>query len=134
LLRWSERVTAPHEYRVVLRSGDFEHKLARYFSRGLDLSVELEVAGVRYGPSHSVPRRYDPHWDYEFPRPIRWKLGDPVRIRVTDHTWADRVVVEIASADGDPLALKLLTGEAWSGKNRLTFESDFALPTLPQIE
>jgi hypothetical protein len=44
------------------------------------------------------------------------------------------VVVEFASADGDPLALKMLTGEVWSGPNRLTFECDFAMPTLPNIE
>jgi hypothetical protein len=134
LLRWSEKVTAPQEYRVVLRSGDFDHKVARYFSRGPDLTVEVEVAGARYGPSPSTPRRYDPEWNYEFPRRIRWKLGDPVRIRVTDLTWSPRVVAEFASEDGDPLALKMLTGDVWSGPNRLTFECDFALPTLPNIE
>jgi hypothetical protein len=134
LLRWSERVTAPAEYRVVLRRGSFERKIARFFSLGPDLSVELEVAGVRYGPSNITVNQYNPEWNYEFARPVRWKLGDPVRIRVTDHDWRDRVVVEIASEDGDPLAMRLLCGEANSGPNRLTFESDFALPTLPKIE
>src|SRR5262249_15552384 len=43
LLRWSERVTAPGEYKVVLRDGQFEKKIARLLSRGPDLSVELEV-------------------------------------------------------------------------------------------
>ncbi|TMQ29281.1 MAG: hypothetical protein E6K70_25940, partial [Planctomycetota bacterium] len=33
LLRWSERVTAPGEYRVILRNGLFEKRLARFFSR-----------------------------------------------------------------------------------------------------
>jgi hypothetical protein len=134
LLRWTEKVTAPHEYRVVLRSGDFEHKVARWFSGGPSLSVELEVAGARYGPSHYVAKRYDPDWDYEFPRPIRWKLGDPVRVRVIDNTWGQRVVAEFAAPDGDPLALRLLTGDAWSGKNRLTFACDFSMPSLPKIE
>jgi hypothetical protein len=134
LLRWSERVTAPNDYRVTLRSGQFEKRIARFFSRGPDLSVELEVAGVRYGPSNIVVNRYDPDWNYEFNRPVRWKLGDKVIIRVTDHDWKDRVVVEIASDDGDPLGMRLLAGEANSGTNRLTFESDFALPALPKIE
>jgi hypothetical protein len=134
LLRWSEMVTGLAEYRVVLRSGQFEKNVARFFSRGPDLSVQLEVAGVRYGPSPIVRNRYDPEWEYEFPRRVRWKLGDPVRIRVTDHDWWDRVVVDVSSADGDALAMRLLAGEAWSGGNRLTFASDFALPTLPPIE
>ncbi|HXG11314.1 MAG TPA: hypothetical protein VNK04_16285 [Gemmataceae bacterium] len=134
LLRWSERVTAPNEYRVVLRRGDFEHKIAHFFSRGPDLSVELEVAGVRYGPSNIVANRYDPDWDYEFPRRVRWKLGDPVVIRVVDHDWKDRVVLEVRSEEGDPLAMRLLSGEVWSGRNGLMFESDFALPKLPKVE
>jgi hypothetical protein len=134
LLRWSERVTAPNEYRVTLRGGHFEKGVARFFSRGPDLSVELEVAGVRYGPSNITANQYDPNWNYEFNRPVRWKLGDKVIVRVTDHDWKDRVVVEIASNDDDPLGMRLLTGEANSGSNRLTFESDFALPALPKIE
>jgi hypothetical protein len=134
LLRWSERVTAPQEYRVVLHRGNFDHGVARWISRGPQLSVELEVAGARYGPSPVVLRRYDPEWEYEFPRKVRWKLGDPVRVRVTEHCWSPRVVAEFASEEGDPLALKMLTGPVWSGPNSLTFESDFALPTLPKIE
>jgi hypothetical protein len=134
LLKWSERVTAPHEYKVTLRSGQFQNKVARLLSRGPDLSVELEVAGVRYGPSNIVVNRYDPDWNYEFTRPVRWKLGDKVIIRVTDHDWWNRVVVEIASDDSDVLGMRLLAGEANSGPNRLTFESDFALPALPKIE
>jgi hypothetical protein len=134
LLRWSERVTAPREYRVILRNGWFEKRLARFFSRGPDLSVEIEVAGVRYGPSNIVVNQYEPEWNYEFPRRIRWKLGDPVRIRVTDHDYWDRVMVDILSGDGDPLAMQLLSGDAWCGKNRVTFESDFTMPNLPKIE
>lgn len=134
LLRWSERITAPHEYRVVLRSGQFDHSVARFFSRGPKLSVELEVAGVRYGPSTICKNRYDPEWNFEFPRPVRWKSGDPVHIRVTEHSWADRVVLDLSSADGEPLALQLLSGEVWAGTNCLKFESDFALPGLPPVE
>src|SRR5262249_12923664 len=97
LLRWTEKVTSPQNYKVVAHGGSFDHKVALYFSRGPDLSVEIEVAGVRYGPSQVVANRYDPDWNYEFPRRVRWKMGDPVRIRVTDHDWYQRVVVDIAS-------------------------------------
>ena len=127
-------MTAPNDYKVTLRRGHFDRKVARFFSLGPDLSVELEVAGVRYGPSNITVNKYDPEWNYEFNRPVRWKLGDKVIIRVTDHDWKDRVVVEIASADDDRLGMRLLSGEANSGPNRLTFESGFALPTLPTIE
>jgi hypothetical protein len=134
LLRWSEKVAVPRDYKVVVRGGDFEHKIAFWLSRGPDLSIEIEVAGVRYGPSQIVKNRYDPDWDYEFPRPIRWKLGDPVRIRIYDHDYWKRKVLEFASDEGDPLAMRLLSGETAAGPNRVTFESDFAMPTLPRIE
>jgi hypothetical protein len=134
LLRWSERVTERHEYKVTLRRGDFDHKINKWFTRSPDLSVELEVNGVLYGPSNIVVNHFDPEWNYEFSRPVKWKLGDKVVIRVTDHDYWKKMVVEIASADDDPLAMKLLSGEAASGPNRLTFESDFALPKLPPIE
>ena len=96
LLRWTERVTAIGEYRVILGDGHFDKKVARFFSLGPDLSVELEVAGIRYGPSIITVNQYDPQWNYEFPRRIRWKLGDPVRIIVTDHDyWRRNVVVRV---------------------------------------
>jgi hypothetical protein len=133
LLRWTERVTAPGEYRVVLKSGDFDHSVAPFFSRGAKLSVMIEVAGVRHGPSSIVKNRYDPDWDYEFPRRVRWKLGDPVRIVVTDNNYWGKVVADV-SFDGDPLALRMLTGDVQTPKGRLTFGSDFALPQLPVIE
>lgn len=133
VLRWTERVTVPGEYKVVLKNGSFDPDMARWISRGLKLSVEVEVNGVRHGPSTIIKNTSEPEWNYEFPRRVRWKLGDPVRVVVTDHTWTDRVVVEIASGD-DALALRMLAGEAVSGPNRVTFESDFALPKLPVIE
>jgi hypothetical protein len=134
MLRWTERVTQPGEYRVVLKSGSFDRKVAHFFSRGPSLSVEIEVNGVRYGPSNIVARNYQPEWNYEFPRRIRWKLGDRVRIVVTDNYYWDRRVVEISSDENDPLAMRFLSGEANSGKNSLTFASDFAMPVLPKIE
>lgn len=135
LLRWTERIRSPGQYRVVLRKGQIEQRLtSRLVSRGPDLSVELEVAGVRYGPSNITTNSYTPEWNYEFPRRIRWQLGDPVRIRVTDHDYVSRVVLDIASVEGEPLALQLLTGEVWSGGTMLGFESDFRLPELPPVE
>jgi hypothetical protein len=134
LLRWGERVTGVGEYRVILRSGQFDNKAAAFFSRGPSLSVEIEVNGVRYGPSNIVKRRYDPDWNYEFPRRVRWKLGDTVRIRVTDNYYWSRPVADIASADGDPLAMRMISGEVHSGTTMVSFESDFRMPTMPKIE
>jgi hypothetical protein len=134
LLRWTEQVTEPHEYRVVLKSGSFDPKSVGWFSRGLSLSVEIEVGGVRYGPSTIVSRSCSPEWDYEFPRPVRWKLGDSVRIVVTDHYYWKRVVADMYPPDGDPLGMRLLSGETLSGTHRITFESDFHMPVLPKIE
>lgn len=134
LLRWTERVTQPGEYRIVLKSGNFDRKVAYFFSRGPSLSVEIEVNGVRYGPSNIVARSYQPEWNYEFPRRVRWKLGDSVRIFVTDNYYWDRRVAEVSSEENDPLALRLLGGEVTAGKNSLTFESDFIVPTMPKIE
>jgi hypothetical protein len=134
LLRWTERVTQPGEYRVVLRSGSFDRKVAHFFSRGPSLSVEIEVNGARYGPSNIVARNYQPEWNYEFPRRIRWKHGESVRIIVTDNYYWDRRVADISSDENDPLAMRLLSGEVNSGRNSLSFESDFTMPVLPKIE
>jgi hypothetical protein len=134
LLRWSERVSQRNEYRVTLKSGHFEKSVARFFSRGPDLSVELVVNGVRHGPSNIVVNRYDPEWNYEFPRPIRWKVGDSIHIVVTDHDWKDRTVLYLATEPDDLLSVRWLCGETWSGKNLLVFESNFTMPSLPRIE
>ena len=134
LLRWTERVTQPGEYRVVLKSGSFDHKVAYFFSRGPSLSVVIEVNGVRYGPSNIVARNYQPEWNYEFPRRVRWKLGDSVRIIVTDNYYWNRGVGDVSSEETNPLAMRMLSGEIQVGKNSLTFESDFTMPVMPKIE
>jgi hypothetical protein len=134
LLRWSERTATEREYRVTLKSGQFDPKSAGWFSSGMHLSVEVEVNGVIYGPSTIVRKTAYPQWNYEFPRRIRWKLGDRVKIKVTDHYYWRRTILEIRSDDGDPLALGLLSGEVRTGKHSLRFESDFDMPTLPRIE
>lgn len=134
LLRWAERVAQPHDYRVVLKSGQFDKKIAWTLSRGPDLSVEIEVNGVRYGPSSIVKNQYEPQWDYEFPRRVRWKLGDPVRIRVYDHDYYKRLVLDIVAEPNDAVALWMVSGGVCLGENTLVFESDFAMPVLPLVE
>src|SRR6185437_13461177 len=130
VLRWTERVTQPGEYRVVLKSGSFDRKVAYFFSRGPSLSVEIEVNGVRYGPSNIVARNYQPEWNYEFPRRVRWKLGDTVRIVITDNYYWNRRVADISSDQSEPVSMRWLSGEVNSGTNSLTFESDFTMPTM----
>lgn len=134
LLRWGERISGESEYKVTLKSGSFDPKSVQYFSRGLNLSVELEVNGVAYGPSTIVKRSAEPEWNYEFPRPIRWKRGDRVRIKVMDHYYWLRTIVDVSSADGDLLGMKMLSGAVSSGKHTVVFESDFGMPVLPKLE
>ncbi len=135
LLRFGERVQSEADYKVTLVSGDFDHSSrANWFSRGPSLAVELEINGVRHGPSNIIGHSYGPEWNYEFPRPVRWKLGDSVRIIVTDHYYWERTVCDIVSDGNDPFALRLLSGEVCCGKHRLVFASNFNLPVLPKIE
>jgi GTPase SAR1 family protein len=134
LLRWSERVRGDNEYKVTIKSGSFDPKSVGYFSRGLSLSVELEVNGVPYGPSTIVKRSAEPEWNYEFPRPIRWRLGDRVRVKVIDHYYWQRTIVDVSSDNDDQVAMKMLSGSVSSGKHTLIFESDLGIPVLPKLE
>ena len=122
----------------MLRRGEVEAAVGKYLSGGgPDLGVVLEVAGVTYGPSPVVPNSYRPIWDYAFPRAVRWKLGDPVVVRVIDYDWSDSVVAELKSRAGDPLALRNLSGTikfAKGGRTSVTFTSDFHIPSLPLPE
>ena len=47
-----------------------------------------------------------PIWDYTFPQPITWKLGDPVTIRIIDYDWSASEVYVLHSRQGDPLAMR----------------------------
>src|SRR5262249_11319595 len=47
LLQWTERVTQPADYRVVVHNGSFDKNIGRWLTRGPQLSVTIEVAGVR---------------------------------------------------------------------------------------
>lgn len=133
-LDWWDKVSVPHDYRVTLRRGAVEPDIGKYLSGGgPDLAVTVEVAGAVHGPTPVVPNAYRPIWDYTFPRPVRWKLGDPVTITVTDHDWSNSVVYTFTTRKGDPLAIRNLSGTikgAKGGTTTLTFASDFRMPTL----
>lgn len=137
-LDWFEKVSAPADYRVTLRRGEVEPDVGKYLGGGgPDLGVVLEVAGTTYGPSPVVPNSRRPIWDYAFPRPVRWKLGDPVVVKVVDYDWSDTVVAVLTSRRGDPLAIRNLSGTikfAKGGRTSLTFASDFRMPALTPPE
>ncbi len=133
---WWDKVSTTAEYRVQLRRGHFEAKLGSTFGGAPDLSVILEVAGVTYGPSPVIRNNYDPIWDHTFSRPIRWKLGDPVVVKVLDHgMWSESTPITLKSKAGDPLALRLLSETirpTKGGATHLIFASDFRIPELPK--
>jgi hypothetical protein len=132
LLQWVDKVSETNEYTISLKSGSFSKKVAHMVSRGASLSVEIEVGGVRYGPSTIVTRSYEPEWDYEFPRKVKWKTGDEVRIIVTDNYFWKRRVGD--TTFDDPFALQKLAGEVEVTHGSLTFASDFIMPSLPKAE
>ncbi|WZO98352.1 hypothetical protein EP7_005413 [Isosphaeraceae bacterium EP7] len=128
---WWEKVIAPGQYRVTLKWGEFPPEV------GKNLAVVLEVAGVTHGPSPVIPNTLRPIWQYTFPRPITWKLGDPVTIKVVrDVGWFSsnlKPLITLQTPKGDALGMRLLTGPikpSRGGKTTLVFESDFAIPRL----
>lgn len=137
-LAWWDRTTRPGEYHVVLRNGEVEPGVGKYLGGGgPNLAVEIWVNGVKHGPSPVAPNTYRPIWNYTFPRPIQWKYGDPVVVRILDTDWSDSGVFRLTSPKDDPLAMRLLSGEvkpAKGGRTRLVFSSDFQIPTLPRPE
>jgi GTPase SAR1 family protein len=137
-LDWWDKVEVPGEYTVTLRRGQVESNVGKYLGGGgPDLGVVVEVGGVTYGPSPVVPNTHRPIWDYTFPRPIRWKLGDPVTVRIIDHDWSDSVVFTFNTRKGDPLAIRNLSGTikaAKGGRTSLTFASSFRMPVLSRPE
>ncbi len=112
--------------------------MGKYFSgAGPDLGVVIEVAGTTYGPSSVIRDSHRPIWDYTFPQPITWKLGDPITIRLIDYDWSASDVYILNSRQGDPLAMRLLSGTikpAKGGKTTLVFASDFEMPGLSEPE
>lgn len=134
LMRWSEGVKGEREYKVVAERGEFSGKLGRWYTRGPDLSVAIEVNGVRYGPSGFIKNHYNPRWNYEFPRPVRWKMGDRVRVIVKDHDFWGRTVLDHTSDEKDMLSMRLLNGALQVGGHTLWFKADFEVPSLPKID
>jgi hypothetical protein len=100
--------------------------------------VVIEVAGVTYGPSPVIRNNYQPIWDYTFPRPIRWKLGDPVTVKVIDNGyWSNSTPLILNSPKGDPLAIRNISESIKPSKSNtgtLIFTSDFKIPELPKPE
>ena len=135
-LEWWDKVSVPGQYRVTLRRGEVEPTVGKYLSgSGPDLGVIIEVAGAVHGPSSVIKDSYRPIWDYTFPQPITWKLGDPVTIRLIDYDWSATEVYTLTSRQGDPLAIRLLTGTvkpSKGGKTTLVFASDFTMPKLSE--
>jgi GTPase SAR1 family protein len=133
-LKWWVQVSTPHEYRVTLRRGAVGPDVGKTMAGAPSLSVELWVAGVKYGPTPTIPDTRRPTWDYTFPRPIRWKYGDLVSIRLVDHDWwSASGVLTMNTARGDKLGMRMLSGTvrpSKGGKTSLTFDSDFAMPRL----
>ncbi|MBV8678293.1 MAG: hypothetical protein JO355_14110 [Planctomycetaceae bacterium] len=133
-LDWWDKVSVPGEYRVTLRRGEVAPDVGKYLGGGgPDLGVVIEVAGQTYGPSPVVRNTHRPIWDYTFPRPIRWKSGDPVTIKVIDYDWSDSTVATLTSRKGDPLAIRNLSGVVKGSKGggtTLVFTSNFTIPTL----
>ena len=77
-----------------------------------------------------------PIWDYTFPRPIRLEArrpGDGQGDR--PRHWSDSTVVVLNSQQGDPLAIRMLSGTikpTKGGTTTLVFASDFKMPELPR--
>jgi hypothetical protein len=127
-----DRSAAPGEYRVRVVSGSFARTIGHALSFGPDLAVEVEVAGIRIGRTPIVPDSFEPVWNYEFPQTIRWRLGDPVKIRVIDFDYSNRAILKVETAD-DPLAMRFLSGTWEAQGHRLTFECNFEMPSLPAL-
>jgi GTPase SAR1 family protein len=137
-LAWWDKITSPNDYSVVLKRAQVEPGVGKYLSGGApDLSVEVWVDGVKYGPSPVVKNTHSPIWNYTFPRPIRWKLGDPVVIRIRDHDWSASDVFTLRSVKDDPLSMRLLSGvvrPSKGGRTQVQFASDFQVPSLAKPE
>ncbi len=135
---WWDKISVPGQYRVTLRRGEVEPRVGKYFAGGApDLGVVIEVAGAIYGPSTVIRDTHRPVWDYTFPQPITWKFGDPVTVRIIDYDWSASEVYVLHSRQGDPLAIRALSGTVTptkGGKTTLVFASDFTVPTLSRPE
>jgi hypothetical protein len=137
-LAWWDKISVPADYRVTLRRGRVEPSVGKFLGgSGPDLGVTVTVAGDEYGPTPVIRDSRTPIWDYTFPRPIRWKFGDPVSVRIIDHDWGASGVYTLNSRAGDKLAMRMLSGTlrpAKGGSTELVFVSNFDEPALPRAE
>ena len=135
---WWDKVSVPGQYRVTLRRGEVEPKVGKYFRRrGTRPGGRRRSGGTVYGPSTVIRDSHRPVWDYTFPQPITWKLGDPVTVRIIDYDWSASEVYVLHSRQGDPLAMRMLAGTITptkGGKTSLVFASDFTMPALSPPE
>jgi GTPase SAR1 family protein len=134
LIAWAGRVNQPREYTVTVVEGDFPLNIGRWFTKGPKLTVEIEVNGVKHGPTNIVKNNYDPKWNYTFPRRVTWKPGDSVRIIVRDHNYSTKSIVDYVSSESDRLAMKLLSEKFELEDKKVWFESDFKMPKVPDID
>ena len=75
---------------------------------------------------------YTPKWDHEFPRRVRWKSGDTVRVIVKDHFVWKRTMADL-TFDG-PTAMARLNDLIDFKNGSVRFESDFKMPDLPRAD
>ncbi len=132
VLHYCDALEKPGEYRVTLVSGVFSKKTAFALSTGVKLSVKLEVGGETYGPSAIGPGGYYPEWNWEFPRRVRWKPGDAIRILVTDHYLWKRSVSDTTIDEAG--SIRRLDDSVEIDKGTLNFDTDFPLPRLPRVD
>ncbi len=128
----ADLTSLPVEYLFTMRADTSGFLLIPDGPSGTRLLVTV-TGGVVNGPSPIIHNSYRPIWDSTFPRPIVWKLGDPITIRVVDYDWSASELAVFHSRQGDPLAMSLLAGTikfANGGKTSLTFSSDFSVPIL----
>jgi hypothetical protein len=129
-LRYCDALSKPGEYRVKLVSGVFGKSSAGFFNFGVSLAVKLEVGDETYGPSTIEKSKYDPEWGYTFPRRIKWKPGDSIRVIVTDHYSSTRTVSDV-TFDGQSAIIEL-NDSTDVEKGTLNFDTDFPFPKLPR--
>ena len=92
---------------------------------------------MKYGPSPTIPNSHRPNWGYTFPRPIVWKLNDPVVVRILDNDWSASGVFTFKSRPGDPLAIRNLSGTikpSKGGKTERRVRLRLQGPTLSKPE
>ena len=138
-LEWWDKVSVPGQYKVTLRRGEVEP------TRGQVL------LGLRARPGRRRSRWPAPRTDPRRSSATRTGRSGTTRspsrspgssatrssIRLIDYDWSASDVYVLSSRQGDPLAIRLLSGTikpAKGGKTTLVFASDFEMPHLTEPE